>query len=152
MHGRVALVTGASRGVGRGVALALHAAGATVYATGRTILSADLPSGVIRLPCDHTNDAETAAVFAKLGSNEARLDVLVNNAWGGYEGMVEDGAFTWPAPFWEQPLRRWTAMMDVGVRAAFVASAHAARLMIPQRSGLIANISFWAARKRLGNA
>jgi dehydrogenase/reductase SDR family protein 1 len=152
MRGRVALVTGASRGVGRGVALALHAAGATVYATGRTILAADLPAGVIRLPCDHTQDAETASVFAKLASDEARLDVLVNNAWGGYEGMVEDGRFTWPAPFFEQPLRRWDAMFHAGVRAAFVASAHAARLMLPARRGLIVNVSFWAAKKRIGNA
>jgi len=152
MQGRVALVTGASRGVGRGIATALCDAGATVYATGRTILSAELPRGVIRVPCDHTNDAETAAVFAKLAADQGRLDVLVNNAWGGYERMVEGGRFTWPAPFFEQPLSRWDSMFAAGVRAAFVASAHAARLMLPRRSGLIANVSFWAAKKRIGNA
>ncbi len=148
---RTALVTGASRGVGRGVAIALADAGYRVFATGRTVAGADLPSAVVRLPCDHLDDDQTAAAFAA-ATAEGRLDVLVNSAWGGYEGMVEDGAFTWPAPFWEQPMRRWTAMMDAGVRAAFVASAHAARVMTRQRSGLIVNISFWAARKRLGNA
>ena len=55
--------------------------------------------------------------------------------------MVEDGQFTWPLPFWEQPAYRWTAMLDAGVRAAFVASSHAARIMLPRRSGFIVNIS-----------
>ena len=151
MEGQVALVTGASRGVGRGVAAALHAAGATVVATGRSVVAADLPPGVTRVACDHTNDADTVAVFAKIAAEYGRLDVLVNSAWGGYERMVEDGRFTWPAPFHEQPLWRWDAMMTAGVRAAFVASQHAARLMVPARRGLIVNISFWAAQKYLGN-
>jgi NAD(P)-dependent dehydrogenase (short-subunit alcohol dehydrogenase family) len=77
--------------------------------------------------------------------------VLVNNAWGGYERMVEGGTFTWTLPFWQQPGHRWTSMMDAGVRAAFVSSSHAARLMVPQRRGLIVNISFWAAQKHVGN-
>jgi NAD(P)-dependent dehydrogenase (short-subunit alcohol dehydrogenase family) len=148
---KTALVTGASRGVGRGVAIALAEAGYRVFATGRTVAGADLPEAVVRLPCDHLDDIQTAAAFAA-ATADGRLDVLVNSAWGGYEGMVEDGAFTWPAPFWRQPMRRWTAMMDAGVRAAFVASAHAARLMTARGSGLIVNISFWAARKRVGNA
>jgi NAD(P)-dependent dehydrogenase (short-subunit alcohol dehydrogenase family) len=66
--------------------------------------------------------------------------------------MVEDGRFTWTVPFWEQPAHRWTGMMDAGVRAAWVAASHAARLMIPQRRGLIVNIGFWAAQKYVGNA
>ena len=152
LDGQVALVTGASRGVGRGVAAALCAAGATVYATGRTIAQAELPRGVVRIACDHTNDGEVAAAFAKLAGERGRLDILVNNAWGGYERMVEDGAFTWGKPFWEQPLWRWDAMLGAGVRAAFVASAHAARLMLPARRGLIANVSHWAAQKTIGNA
>lgn len=150
---RIALVTGASRGVGRGVVLGLAEAGYRVFATGRSIAQADLPDGTVRLPCDHLRDDETAAVFATVAEQAGgRLDVLVNNAWGGYEGMVEAGAFTWIAPFWEQPMRRWTAMMDAGVRAAFVCSAHAAQLMVPRRAGLIVNISAWAAQKRLGNS
>lgn len=149
--GNVALVTGASRGVGRGIALALLAAGLRVYGTGRSIDQADLPPEIRRLRCDHLNDEETARVFDVIRSECGRLDVLVNCAWGGYEKMVDGGAFTWPAPFWEQPMHRWTGMMDAGVRAAFVCSAHAARLMTPRRRGLIVNISFWAAQRHLGN-
>jgi dehydrogenase/reductase SDR family protein 1 len=143
----VALVTGASRGVGRGIAIALHASGYRVYATGRTVESADLPSGIVRVRCDHLRDNETAAVFDQI----PELDILVNSAWGGYERMVEDGKFTWGARFWEQPMHRWSGMMDAGVRAAFAASAHAARQMVPRKRGLIVNISFWPARKYLGN-
>ena len=75
----------------------------------------------------------------------------MNNVWGGYENMIEDGEFTWMFPFWKQPLWRWDAMFAAGVRAHYVASAHAARIMVAQRSGLIVNISFWAARKYIGN-
>ncbi len=147
-----ALVTGASRGVGRGVAISLAESGFQVFATGRTVETADLPSAVIRIPCDHLDDQQTAAAFDRVRAHGGGLDVLVNSAWGGYERMVEDGRFTWPAPFWEQPLHRWSSMMDSGVRAAFVAGAHAARLMVPEHRGLIVNISFWAARKYIGNA
>ena len=85
-------------------------------------------------------------------ANSQQLDILVNNAWGGYERMVEDGRFTWPVPFWEQPMHRWQSMLDAGVRAAFVASSLAAKIMLPRRQGLIVNISYWAARKYMGNA
>jgi dehydrogenase/reductase SDR family protein 1 len=78
--------------------------------------------------------------------------LLVNSAWGGYERMSEGRRFTWPDPFWEQPAHRWGAMMDAGVRAAFVASSHAARMMVRVQHGFIVNISFWAAQKHLGNA
>ncbi|MGE5721623.1 MAG: SDR family NAD(P)-dependent oxidoreductase [Sphingomonadales bacterium] len=80
-----------------------------------------------------------------------RLDVLVNSVWGGYDRMTEDGRFTWNLPVWDQPVWRWDAMFAAGVRAAYLASQHGARTMVPQRSGLIVNISFWAARKRIGN-
>jgi NAD(P)-dependent dehydrogenase (short-subunit alcohol dehydrogenase family) len=86
-----------------------------------------------------------------VSDEQERLDVLVNSAWGGYERMVEGGEFTWPRPFWEQPVWRWDSMFAAGVRAAYVASQHAARAMVAAGSGLIVNISFWAARKRLGN-
>jgi NAD(P)-dependent dehydrogenase (short-subunit alcohol dehydrogenase family) len=147
-----ALVTGASRGVGRGIAIALADAGFHVYATGRSVESADLPPGIVRIPCDHTQEPDTARAFNVIAAAGEGLDILVNCAWGGYERMIEDGQYTWPAPFWQQPLHRWSSMMDSGVRAAFVASAHAARLMIPRRRGLIVNISYWAAQKHLGNA
>jgi NAD(P)-dependent dehydrogenase (short-subunit alcohol dehydrogenase family) len=147
-----ALVTGASRGVGRGIAIGLHDRGYRVYATGRTVSSADLPPGILRMPCDHTRDSDTAAAFERIASNAGSLDLLVNSAWGGYQQMMENGVSTWTAPFWEQPAHRWTSMFDAGVRAAFFASAHAVRLMLPRRSGLIVHISFWAAQKFVGNA
>ncbi len=151
LDGQVALVTGASRGVGRGAAAALASAGAIVFATGRTVADADLPPGVVRVPCDHLDDAAVAGVFRRVRAEQGRLDILVNSAWGGYERMVEEGKFTWALPFWEQPLWRWQAMIDAGVRAAYVASAEAARIMVPAGHGLIVNISTWAARKHIAN-
>ncbi|MFI5244377.1 MAG: SDR family NAD(P)-dependent oxidoreductase [Gemmatimonadales bacterium] len=151
LQDQVALVTGASRGVGRGVAAALAGAGMRVFATARSIASADLPATVTRVPCDHTNDAQVGAVFEAIDRDAGRLDILVNAAWGGYERMVEDGVFTWAAPFWTQPPWRWDAMITAGVRAAFVASQEAARRMVPARRGLIVNVSSWAAQKRIGN-
>ena len=145
------MVTGASRGVGRGVAVALDEAGFQVFATGRSIATANLPSAIRRIPCDHLDDSQTRAAFAQVAAHADGLDILVNSAWGGYERMVEDGQFTWTLPFWEQPLHRWTSMLDGGVRAAFVAASLAAQVMVPRQRGLIVNISYWAARKYIGN-
>jgi dehydrogenase/reductase SDR family member 1 len=146
-----ALVTGASRGVGRGVATSLDEGGFKVFATGRNIDTAKLPEHVVRIRCDHLRDDETAGVFARIACETSQLDVLVNSAWGGYDRMVENGAFTWQLPFWEQPSHRWTSMMDAGLRAAFVTTSLAVKMMLPQRKGLIVNISFWAAQKYVGN-
>jgi len=146
-----AFVTGASRGVGRGVAAELAAQGFSVFATGRSIASAELPDSVVRIQCDHTRDEDAARAFGVVEAVSEGLDVLVNCAWGGYERMVDDGVFTWALPFWQQPAHRWTSMIDGGVRAAFVASSHAARMMIPRGRGLIVNISYWAAQRHLGN-
>jgi dehydrogenase/reductase SDR family protein 1 len=151
LRGRVALVTGGSRGVGKGVAEELAAAGATVYVTGRTVAQTAFESACVPVVCDHTDDAQVAAVFERIGSEQGRLDVLVNNVWGGYEQMVEDGQFTWMRPFWQQPMHRWDSMFSAGVRAHYVASCLAARTMVERASGLIVNISFWAAQKHIGN-
>jgi dehydrogenase/reductase SDR family member 1 len=153
LNERVAVVTGATKGVGKGVALELAEAGATVYATGRTSSEETFTSDerVIALPCDHTRDAETEAAFKRIVDEQGRLDILVNNVWGGYENMVENGEFTWSRPFWQQPVWRWDAMFEAGVRAHYVASQLAAQMMVAQRSGLIVNISFWAAQKHIGN-
>jgi NAD(P)-dependent dehydrogenase (short-subunit alcohol dehydrogenase family) len=153
LEGQVAVVTGASRGVGRGIALALGACGATVYVTGRSSRAhvrarEDVPGTVedtaddvtarggrgIAAPADHTDDAQTAALFARVTSEQGgRLDVLVANAWGGYEGHGPD--FT--APFWEQPLERWDAMFTAGLRAQFATARAAAPAMVTRRDGLI---------------
>jgi dehydrogenase/reductase SDR family member 1 len=148
----VALVTGGSRGVGRGIAQALVRDGMTVYVTGRSVAAADLPDAVVRIPCDHADDDQVATAFERINAQHGRLDILVNNAWGGYENMVQNGQFTWSQPFWLQPRWRWDTMMTAGVRAAFVAAQFAAPSMIAAHSGLIVNISFWAAQKHLGNA
>ena len=149
---QVALVTGATRGVGRGVAIGLANAGTRVFATGRTIAGADLGPNVERITCDHTDDRAVEAVVRTIEERAGRLDILVNNAWGGYERMVEDGKFTFLAPFWEQPAWRWDAMVTTGVRGTFIASQHAARMMIPAKRGLIVVISTWAAQKHVANA
>jgi dehydrogenase/reductase SDR family member 1 len=96
------------------VASELAAQGFRVFATGRTIASADLPAEVVRIPCDHCVDSDTERVFERIREDGSGLDVLVNAAWGGYERMIEDGEFTWNLPFWQQPAHRWTSMMDAG--------------------------------------
>ena len=169
LNGKVAVVTGASRGVGKGVALALGEAGATVYVTGRTIKdktdveklggtvfeTAEAVTAMggkgIAMPCDHREDAQVEEVFKQVAKKSKRIDILVNNAWGGYENMREGRTLTFFKPFWEQPFWRWDAMFDAGVRAAYTASAFAARMMIKKKSGLIVNISFWSAQVYMNN-
>ena len=152
---KVALVTGASRGIGKGIALELIDSGATVYVTGRTAVDMKYvehggDKGIAIL-CDHRDDVQVETVFRQIVSEQGRLDILVNNVWGGYENMVEDGVFTWSRPFWQQPVWRWDAMFQAGVRAHYVASRLAAQIMTERQAGLIVNISFWAAQKYLSN-
>jgi len=173
LAGWVALVTGASRGVGKGIAVGLGEAGATVYVTGRSETEGKgvgprgpLPGTIhataeavteaggtgIAIRCDHIVDEDIANAFARIEENEGHLDVLVNNAWGGYERMFEGGKYTNEDPFWLQPVRRWDAMFGPGVRGAFRASQLAVPLMIRNGRGLIVNVSFWAAQIYLINA
>lgn len=152
LGGRVAVVTGASRGVGKGIALELIDAGATVYVTGRSVEDMNYIDGMgVAVKCDHRDDEQVEALFQRVAGEHGRLDILVNNVWGGYENMLENGQFTWPLPFWQQPVWRWDAMFQAGVRAHYVASRLAARMMVVARQGLIVNISFWAAQKHIGN-
>src|SRR5437773_9165096 len=99
--GQVALVTGGSIGVGKGIAQELGSLGWTVYVTGRTVARQELGAGCVPVVCDHTDDRQVEAVFARILGEHGQLDVLVNNVWGGYERMVENGAFTWMLPFWQ---------------------------------------------------
>lgn len=152
LESAVAVVTGATRGVGRGVAHELARQGARVFITGRSVpghAPFDVPITAIR--CDHGHDEQVEAVFGRIVGEADAIDILVNSVWGGYERMVDDGAFTWNKPFWEQPLWRWDSMFTAGVRAHYHASQLAARAMVAKRRGLIVNISFWAAQKYLGN-
>ncbi|MFT4047180.1 MAG: SDR family NAD(P)-dependent oxidoreductase [Solimonas sp.] len=146
LTGKVAVVTGASRGIGKGIAFALAAEGATVYVTGRTVTpgSYPLPGTVgetaqqcdarggkgVAVAVDHADDAQVARLFERVRDEQGRLDILVNNAFALPEDLTE------PKPFWEKPLSNWQ-MVDVGVRSSFVAAWHAAKLMAPQKSGLI---------------
>ena len=152
LDGQVAVVTGATRGVGRGVASELARNGARVFVTGRSAPDRErLGDRTTGIRCDHRYDDQVEAAFEFIVREAAAIDILVNNVWGGYENMVENGQFTWLRPFWEQPLWRWDAMFSAGVRAYYQASQLAARSMIAQRRGLIVNISTWAAQKHIGN-
>jgi NAD(P)-dependent dehydrogenase (short-subunit alcohol dehydrogenase family) len=160
LKGRVALVTGGSRSVGRGIAFGLGEAGATVYITGRTITDqigaqvSALGGRGIAVQCDHEHDDEVKAVVERIKQSEGRLDVLVNNAWGGYKRLRNRKAFPgykWKDPFWKQPLGIWDEMHSVGVRSNYVASVLAAQVMLEQGSGLVVSISFYSGRKYYGN-
>lgn len=150
LTGKVALVTGASRGIGKGIACALADEGATVYVTGRTVNPGDHPlpgtlaetvaevnarGGIgIAAQMDLASDEQIAAVFEQIRSEQGRLDVLVNNA------MAIPDAMTQRIGFWDKPLDEWE-IWDTGMRAAFVCAWHSARIMVPQGSGLIAALS-----------
>jgi len=146
-NGPVVVVTGASRGLGRGVARAFGAKQAIVYVTGRA--AADLDDVVaeieaaggtgIAVVCDHRDDAQVAALFAKLARDAGRVDILVNNA-----AAVYPDALMAPGGFWEKPLKL-VDMIDVGLRSSYVASWHAAPMMVAAGRGLIASISFYGA-------
>lgn len=145
----IALVTGASRGAGKGIALALGDAGATVYVTGRSQAEGDsaLPGTVyataeqitqrggrgIAVVCDHANDESVAALFAQIERDHGKLDILVNNAL-----CVPDG-LTLPGPFWEKPLSLQD-ILNVGLRSSYVAAYYAAPLLVKQ-GGLLVNTS-----------
>lgn len=148
---RVAVVTGVTFGVGRGVARALARKGARVYVTGRSAADHPFEDGIAGIRCDHRDDADVVTAFARVAEETDGIDILVNNVWGGYERMIDNGEFTWTKPFWEQPVWRWDAMFSAGVRAHYRASQLAAPSMIRKRRGLIVNISFWAAQKHVGN-
>jgi NAD(P)-dependent dehydrogenase (short-subunit alcohol dehydrogenase family) len=134
----VALVTGASRGAGRGIAVELGAAGATFYVTARSVRGGpttdDLPGTIeesaqevtgrggrgIAVRCDHTVDSDVESLFSRIRTDHGRLDLLVNNVWGGYEDAECRPLAV--VPFWEQPLRQWDGMFTAGVRAHLTAS------------------------------
>jgi len=151
-----AIVTGATRGVGRGVAVELAAQGAVVYVTGRTLREGDsrwpgslestiaeaeaLGGRIVGLVCDHRDDEQVRAVFDRVRAEQDRLDLLVNNAFLIPDDMDPN------APFWETGLDCWDDMHTIGARSAYVGTWQAAPIMIAQGRGLIANVSSQGAR------
>ncbi len=144
------MVTGASRGIGKGIALELGAAGATVYVTGRSVRPGRLPGTVsataaeidelggrgVAVPCDHSDDARVTALFDQVAYEEGTLDILVNNVYDA------PGSAKWLGkPFWEVPAEGWDHTFQVGVRSHYVASVLAAPLLMKGLGGLIVNVS-----------
>jgi dehydrogenase/reductase SDR family protein 1 len=155
------LVTGASRGIGKGIALELGAAGATVYVTGRTLddSGAPLPGTIgatadevtslggkgIPVRCDHSSDAEIEALFERVKSEQGRVDILVNNVFTVPSEPIFEGKF------WDYPVSLWDELIHVGCRGHYVASHAVAPMMVEQRSGLIVNISSFAGATYIFN-
>lgn len=169
LQDRIAIVTGASRGGGRGVAVELGAAGATVYVTGRSSRFApatsyddflaqsdlrEMPGTIedtadevtaaggrgVAVRCDHTDVAQVRELIARVQREHGRIDLLVNNAWGGHESFTHASL---SQPFWEQSLDHWESMFDRGVRNHVVASHAAAPVFVAQRRGLIVTTTYW---------
>lgn len=152
---RVAVVTGASRGAGKGIAIALGASGATVYVTGRTRKEGDapLPGNLaatadavteaggrgIPLYCDHGNDDEVRAAFEQVEREQGKLDILVNNATALNDALTQKG------PFWEKPLAL-TDIWNVGMRSHYVATHMAAPLLLASDRALVVHTSSFGGR------
>lgn len=166
LRDKIALVTGASRGAGRAIAAVLGEAGGTVYVTGRTIRGGiavdELPGTIddtadevtarggrgIAVRCDHATDQDVELLFDRIRVEQGRLDILVNNVWGGYEAQ----AFGIPmTPFWQQPRAQWESMLVAGTRAQLVTSQLAAPLMITQPGSVIISTVAWAYDEYLRN-
>lgn len=155
---RVAWVTGASRGIGRGIARALGREGWTVYVTARSSSGAASPEAGtveatadevqaaggqgIAVVCDHGDDTMVTAAAERIASEQGRLDLLVNNVWAGYERLNSGAWEEWNAPLWEQPLELFDAMFTHGVRAHYVATSLCAPLLIKTPGSLVVTVSF----------
>ncbi len=161
----IAVVTGSTRGAGKGIALALGEAGATVYVTGRSTRSggatmnypgtieetaeAVTAGGGVGIPVrvDHGVESEVEALFGRVRAEHGRLDLLVNNAWGGHDHARDIGL----TPFWKMPTATWEDMMTHGARLGLITSRYAAPMVVAQGRGLIVNTTFWDRDLYTGN-
>lgn len=154
LQGKVAVVAGATRGAGRGIATMLGEAGATVYCTGRSV-KGRLASGRkrpetinetatlvtqhggkgIAVRCDHTSEADVEKLFKKVKRDQGRLDVLVNDVWGG------DDLMQWGTPFWKLDMKKGRTMLMRAVWAHALTARHGVPLMVEQGSGLVVEIT-----------
>jgi NAD(P)-dependent dehydrogenase (short-subunit alcohol dehydrogenase family) len=168
LTGQVAVVTGATRGAGLGIARVLGEEGATVYVTGRSVRGApavaEYPGGIedaaeqvsargglgIPVRCDHTDEQQVEALFRQVGQEQNRLDLLVCNAWAGYMPYPEHNDW-FGRPFWEQSMERWDGMFTGGLRAHLLTARYGLPLMLPARRGLLIFTTFTMGRKYLGN-
>ena len=158
LEGKVVLVTGATRGVGKGIAIGLGEAGATVYVTGRRLHNSDSSDDVsgslaqtqavveevggvcIPVQVDHSDDEQVRLLFERIGDEQnGQIDLLVNNAYSGVQALSDAQG----QPFWDCEPSLWDAGNNVGLRSHYVASIFAARMMTKRNSGLICTISSW---------
>lgn len=168
LAGQIAVVTGATRGAGLGIARVLGEDGATVYVTGRSVRGApvvpEYPGSVedaadevtargghgIPVRCDHTDEQSVRQLFERVAAEQGRLDLLVCNAWAGYMPYPEHNDW-FTVPFWEQSMERWDGMFTGGLRAHLLTARYGLPLMLPARRGLVIFTTFTMGRKYLGN-
>ncbi|XP_071493540.1 dehydrogenase/reductase SDR family member 1-like [Diadema antillarum] len=164
LSGKICLVTGATRGIGKGIALQLGEAGATVYITGKTLkpkpdsvggsleeTSREIESRggkCVPVQCDHSKDDQIKALFERIEKEQhGRLDVLVNNAYAAVTSLMN----AVDTPFWELPVDIWDNVNNVGLRNHYICSFYAAKMMVPAKQGLIVNISSGGGLRYLFN-
>jgi NAD(P)-dependent dehydrogenase (short-subunit alcohol dehydrogenase family) len=163
---RIAVVTGASRGAGKAIAIELGRAGWTVVVTGRSTRESPSREGIsgtidetaeavnasggqgVPVRCDHSREEDLIALAERLRGEFTHLDLLVNCAWGGYEEHDLEG---FGRPFWEQPTRHWDRMFTAGVRPTLLTSARLAPQLMTADHGCVINLVAWLHGEYLGN-